>query len=543
MEALVNQHYSPIHIIVVDANTHNSEYSFGLQEDIAKYKDVDYIQFDESFSIIQMYNYFVEEIKDGYIAFLSSSDIWDEMASFFIINQFEDKVGAVFFDEDLKEKDGKDYLWKILTLKVRASSHVIYDIQALKKINGFREGYNNYYDTDALLRISEKYKVKYLPLRLSLSSTNRYEEFYSIKTLEDYKKLHLDYIEMFVANKNLNKDYYNTIIKLAAKNYLWFDYILYMATYLFKYPVESIRNCIRLSTKGIIKLYNLLIKKTLIINSLIGIAINKFKTLRNNYIIMAEDKIVKAEVNNETIVNRFIIPSDVRIIKTGEFFNNKDIEILEIPSSIIEIQNHAFNGCTNLREVVIHDGSQLEKIGSYAFANCKKLMQVNFPTSLKMISEYSFAMCISLESIEFKDRSHLVEIKASAFIGCINMKSFIFTGRINKVGSYAFAGCKKLKSAIFSQIDSLYSLGKGAFMNCSKLPYFQLSTAMEEINAKSFYGCKSLKNIKIPKKVLYIHEKAFKSCDSLSKANILTKDIIISSNAFDNHTEIEKIDI
>lgn len=62
---------------------------------------------------------------------------------------------------------------------------------------------------------------------------------------------------------------------------------------------------------------------------------------------------------------------------------------IEIPAGIKEIPNMMFFGCSELSEVVFHDG--LEVIGASAFASCRKLKKVSLPETVKRIKRWAMA--------------------------------------------------------------------------------------------------------------------------------------------------------
>lgn len=61
--------------------------------------------------------------------------------------------------------------------------------------------------------------------------------------------------------------------------------------------------------------------------------------------------------------------SDVLQIIGPYSFANSELEEIEIPRNVREIQDFAFAGCRALRSIRFADGCQLQKIGVGAFAN------------------------------------------------------------------------------------------------------------------------------------------------------------------------------
>ena len=81
-------------------------------------------------------------------------------------------------------------------------------------------------------------------------------------------------------------------------------------------------------------------------------------------------------------------------IEEDAFRNFQALEkIINFPSSIITLDNNAFNGCSNLQMSVLPEG--LKTIGVACFSGCKKLTITEFGTknsapNLTLIKTYAF---------------------------------------------------------------------------------------------------------------------------------------------------------
>ena len=78
---------------------------------------------------------------------------------------------------------------------------------------------------------------------------------------------------------------------------------------------------------------------------------------------------------------------------TNQFGNNacfkkcERLKGIEIPAGIKEIPDKMFFGCSELSEVVFHDG--LEVIGTSAFASCRNMEKINLPKTVKRIERWA----------------------------------------------------------------------------------------------------------------------------------------------------------
>lgn len=72
-------------------------------------------------------------------------------------------------------------------------------------------------------------------------------------------------------------------------------------------------------------------------------------------------------------------------------FTRCGIEKIDIPGSVEHIGSFVFQQCSELKTVVINEGTT--KICAWAFKNCSSLKEVYLPKSMKEISEKAFEGC------------------------------------------------------------------------------------------------------------------------------------------------------
>ena len=94
-----------------------------------------------------------------------------------------------------------------------------------------------------------------------------------------------------------------------------------------------------------------------------------------------------------------------------------------MPSTLFEIEEQTFMGCTNLRQVVLNEG--LQKIGRGAF-NGTRLRSITFPSSLINVCDDAFRDCKSLRTLVLN--KGLQKIEKSAFDGCSNLRPMALNG-------------------------------------------------------------------------------------------------------------------
>ena len=126
-----------------------------------------------------------------------------------------------------------------------------------------------------------------------------------------------------------------------------------------------------------------------------------------------------------------VIPDGTEVIRNSQY-EETDYERVFIPKSVSQIENYAFDGCKNLKEVVIEEGSKLKIIGKDSFRNCNSLTKMTFPEGLEKIGFYSFWET-GLETIEFP--VSLRTIAQGAFNGCKSLKAVKFNEGLEVLGT------------------------------------------------------------------------------------------------------------
>ena len=89
------------------------------------------------------------------------------------------------------------------------------------------------------------------------------------------------------------------------------------------------------------------------------------------------------------------IPQDIKKIGIGAFSETK-ISSITIPSSVKEIENRAFENCSNLSKITLNEG--LEKIGWNSFERTK-ISSITIPSSVKEINNRAFENCSDLKKV------------------------------------------------------------------------------------------------------------------------------------------------
>lgn len=158
-----------------------------------------------------------------------------------------------------------------------------------------------------------------------------------------------------------------------------------------------------------------------------------------------------------------------------------------IPASVEHIGELAFSDTKALGIVEFESGSQLERIGNYAFFKTA-LPSIELPASLKVIGSNAFNS-EQLTQVTFPDNSELDSIQESAFFGSA-ITSFTVPASVRYIGGMAFHSTTKLKEFTFADIEHsrLECIGELAF-NISGVTSIVFPSSLKTIERCAFYAC------------------------------------------------------
>ena len=151
-----------------------------------------------------------------------------------------------------------------------------------------------------------------------------------------------------------------------------------------------------------------------------------------------------------------------------------------------DVQDNAFEGCTNMSSTTIHSQGS---IGKEAFRDCVSLHSVKLGQGIASIGKEAFVGCSKLERIAIPDA--VASLGESAFKLCSAMKSVVMGSGINLIEKSTFEQCASLTDMRIG--NSVSSIGEDAFKECISLPQIVIPQSVSSINNYVFEGCKSLK--------------------------------------------------
>lgn len=185
------------------------------------------------------------------------------------------------------------------------------------------------------------------------------------------------------------------------------------------------------------------------------------------------------------------------------FKNSPTIESVVISEGIDEISDHAFYGCSSLKEVTCPD---VVRISDHAFAECKSLTEFVCPKGVTALASAAFQNCTALTKVTLPNG--LQQIYDEVFSGCSALSEIELPQTVTLIDNMAFYQCSSLTQINLPKENIAMSV----------------PTGLHTIGEQAFAGCYALREVVIPKSVTHIGANAFEGarrvviyCEAASK--------------------------
>ena len=198
----------------------------------------------------------------------------------------------------------------------------------------------------------------------------------------------------------------------------------------------------------------------------------------------------------KTIKNVKILSTQVTDIPEGAFGECSALEKIELPQSIVTIQNSAFLWCNNLSSVVLPP--TVKTIGASAFSGCALTPEFTIPASVEELGRSSFnSTGITALTIEDSDKPLFIRVNSSDY-------------------STVFAGAFKTPCAVYVGRDITCEVEKGPFVFAKNISELTYGPKVTKLNKQEAWRSESIKTVTIlSTQVTDIPESAFGECPAL----------------------------
>ena len=215
-------------------------------------------------------------------------------------------------------------------------------------------------------------------------------------------------------------------------------------------------------------------------------------------------------------VKELIIKEGVTDIPDALFYGFENCTTVKLPSTLKKIGYRAFDrlGAT---EIELPEG--LEEIGEEAFEN-SEIKELKIPASVKKIDARAFYSMDKLTKVEFAEGAKLESVGAYAFNHCTALEKVVLPDSVKTLESGAFSYCYQLSDLTLSK--NLTTLGDGVFSG-SGIGSIELPDSIEEMGSCVFRDCyfgtddeRSLTSVKMPANLKTLGTCTFEGCAALT---------------------------
>ena len=227
------------------------------------------------------------------------------------------------------------------------------------------------------------------------------------------------------------------------------------------------------------------------------------------------------------------IPSTLTMIGSRAFNGCSSISNITIGANIFSIGEDAFAGCIGLTALEVNPSNSVySSVGGALFNKAQSLLiqypggkegDFIIPSSVIDIADHAFQSCVGLTGVKISD--NITNIGIWAFWGCANLSSVSIPATVTSIDSSAFDNCARLSNISVEALNPVYSSLDGVLFDKShtkllrcpagKTSNYTIPYGTLVIGSDAFSYSASLTNVTIPKTVTSIEVGAFAYCSGL----------------------------
>lgn len=158
----------------------------------------------------------------------------------------------------------------------------------------------------------------------------------------------------------------------------------------------------------------------------------------------------------------YTIPSTVKVIEYGAFYNTFWIGNVIFPSSLSAIKDYGFYG-SSLSSLDLSGCNQLQTIGNYAFASTI-ISSLKLPASIISLGQYVFSNS-NISTVDLSKNILLTSIPDYAFYNCTKLTSITLPDLVESLGFGFVIFSESLKDIFINANNPYFSLLDGVLYN------------------------------------------------------------------------------
>ena len=213
---------------------------------------------------------------------------------------------------------------------------------------------------------------------------------------------------------------------------------------------------------------------------------------------------------------------DITTISDSAFYKDEYLSAINMPRKLELIDKYAFYGCDTLTFVRAGNCSRLRRIEDHAFFSCTMLAELRLPDGLTYIGPWAFAWdrILGQEDTTLGLPSQLQTIGTGAFAFVNHHKNLNIPANVTSIGDFAFMCDYYMNNLTFSPGDKRLTIGMAAFFGDNHMKSVDLSNRVATIDRCAFAGCEMLEEAYFGDKIDEIRSRAFTSVDNVTKIAI-----------------------
>lgn len=218
-------------------------------------------------------------------------------------------------------------------------------------------------------------------------------------------------------------------------------------------------------------------------------------------------------------------------------FCKTNITSVTLPSTIKEIQQVAFEGCSKLKSIQLNNG--LETIGIGVFSGTD-IESINVPDTVNAIDATNFRQ-IKLNKWKFSGNGKLIvsdgilydRNKTTVFVCNTDRKGVAeLPSTVSTIKACAFEDCRSLQRVVLP--SGLKTIESGAFNLCTSITDVDIPDSVTTIGSSSFSNCYALKKVKLGNGLTLIDDGVFAYSHALEDLTIGNNVKEIGVSAFED---------
>lgn len=248
------------------------------------------------------------------------------------------------------------------------------------------------------------------------------------------------------------------------------------------------------------------------------------------------------------------VEEELQSIPREAFQNKLTLQKVVFPGVLQQIDDYAFNGCSNLTEVDFSQATQLKQIRDYAFEECSGLKELDLSAcaALEEILGAAFNQCSNLQTVDLSGCTKLVSIgeknnHGSVFYNCSSLRTVDLSGcsALTVIAGSSFSSCENLTTVNVDGCTALETIEDFAFQSCYQLSDFDFSqlTALKVIGIYVFERSALASDISFASGISQIGAGAFRDNENITSLDFSnsTELTVVSSGAFSGCGNLKKV--